>query len=287
MDIIEKALKQAGDHSSPHQIKRLNGGQINECYYVLTKKQAYTIKYHKHAPEGFFGKEASGLERIKSTSTVATPEVYVFHDQPGASFIVMEWIDGERGRAAEMTLAEQIAAMHQTYASSHGFTEDTYVGILRQPNGLYTSWLEYYRDRRLMNQRDIGIQRGHITGMRRARLEKLLSDIERWVPSEVPASFLHGDLWAENWLQNKEGKPYVIDPSFLYGDRHFELAYMELFGGFSSRFFDAYESCLPPSDTYGDVKDIYQLYYLLVHLNIFGEIYGPRVDDILERYVLV
>lgn len=285
MNIIENALKQAGDHSNPLQIKKLKGGEINECCYVQTKKQAYVIKYHEHAPEGFFSKEAVGLERIKSTNTVATPEVYTYRDQPGASFIVMEWIDGVKGETAEEKLAEQIAAMHQTYAASHGFTEDTYVGTLRQPNGLYTSWLEYYRDRRLSNQRDIGIRNGRITGERGKRLEKLLAELERWVPSDVPASFLHGDLWGENWLQNIEGEPYVIDPSFLYGDRHFELAYMELFGGFTRHFFDVYESCLPRSDTYYDVKAIYQLYYLLVHLNIFGEIYGPRVDDILARYV--
>lgn len=287
MNIIKQALQQTGDHSSPLEINRLSGGQINECYVVQTNKQRYVIKYHTKAPEQFFKKEAAGLEFIRRTNTIATPEVYTYHDKPGTSFIVMEWIDVVKDESAEETLAEQIAAMHHTYSQYHGFTEDTYVGMLRQPNGLYPNWLEYFRDKRLSNQWEIGINNGLITAKRRERLETLLVKLDNWVPSDVPASYLHGDLWKENWLQDKEGIPYVIDPSVLYGDRHFELAYMELFGGFSNHFFEIYADVYPYSDTYRDVKGIYQLYYLLVHLNIFGEIYGAGVDDLLERYVPV
>jgi|SRR5699024_1655416 len=287
MNIIEQALQQTGDDSGgPLKVKRLQGGEINNCFLVKTKQHSYVIKYHSEAPVHFFKREADGLAHIRSTHSVATPDVYSYRDEIGASFIVMEWIDNvKKTITAEEALSERIAALHDTHWDMHGYPAETYVGMLRQPNGLYRNWLAYYRDQRLSNQLDIGVKNDRITGKRRNRLEKLLAGLDKWVPSNVPASFLHGDLWGQNWLLDKDGIPYVIDPSFLYGDRHFELAYMELFGRFSNRFFEVYHSAYPVSDTYHDVKPIYQLYYLLVHLNIFGEIYGPRIDDILKRFV--
>src|SRR5699024_6533850 len=83
----------------------------------------------------------------------------------------------------------------------------------------------------------------------------------------------------------KDGQPYLIDPSFLYGDRHFEIAFTEMFGGFSKQFYEAYQSSYPLLDLYNDVKPLYQLYYLLVHLHLFGELYGAQVDRILEYYI--
>lgn len=115
-------------------------------------------------------------------------------------------------------------------------------------------------------------------------MEKLLENLDKWVPDKVEPSYLHGDLWGGNWLSGPGGEPYVIDPSFLYGDRHFELAFTEVFGGYSSEFYQAYQDRFPLSPYYEDVKPLYQLYYLLVHLNMFGEAYGRSVDTILKRY---
>ncbi len=95
---------------------------------------------------------------------------------------------------------------------------------------------------------------------------------------------MHGDLWSGNWLYNNEGVPYLVDPSFLYGDRHFELAFTYLFGGFSEAFYQGYKNVGTIEDYFDDVKPLYQLYYLLVHLNIFGEMYGSSVDSVLNHY---
>lgn len=85
-------------------------------------------------------------------------------------------------------------------------------------------------------------------------------------------------------MAGKNGLPYLIDPSVLYGDHEFEIAFTELFGGFSREFYNAYQTVFPLSPDYQVRKEIYQLYYLLVHLNMFGEAYGPSVDRILKKY---
>ncbi|RYG74260.1 fructosamine kinase [Lentibacillus lipolyticus] len=281
---MEMALQQTGDHSSVKQAKRVAGGSINESYFVETEEQQYFIKYHHDPPARFFELEARGLDLIRQTNSIAVPEVYAYSDDKEGAFLVMEWVEGGHAHDTQWKLGERIARMHQTFGDNHGFADDTFIGTLPQPNGLFSSWLDYYRDRRLKAQLTLGTERGCITGKRRERLERLLMNLEKWVPANVEPSYLHGDLWGGNWLAGQEGEPYVIDPSFLYGDRHFELAFTELFGGYAGDFYKAYQDRFPLSPDYEDVKPVYQLYYLLVHLNIFGEAYGSSVDTILKRY---
>ena len=126
---------------------------------------------------------------------------------------------------------------------------------------------------------------GTIKGNRYHLLTKLLERLEEWIPHHPSASLLHGDLWGGNWMNGADGKPYLIDPSILYGDHAFELAFTELFGGFSPSFYRAYEDVFPLPAEYENQKPLYQLFYLLVHLNMFGESYGGSVDRILKRYV--
>ncbi|GIN21508.1 fructosamine kinase family protein [Siminovitchia fordii] len=283
--IIRQSLYKADDRSSIKNVKRVAGGSINESFFVETERSKYFIKYHVNSPSGFFELEADGLRLIKSTKSISVPDVLAFSDKKGEAFLVMEWLEGCETSKTQIQLGEQLAAMHQNYGIKHGFRKDTFIGTLPQPNGLSSSWLDYYRDKRLKAQLEQGIQQQTIKGKRRDRLEKLLEQLEDWIPDEAPPSYLHGDLWGGNWLPGPDGNPYLIDPSFLYGDRHFELAFTELFGGFTSAFYEAYASRFPIADYYEEIKPLYQLYYLIVHLNIFGEMYGGQVDSVLKRYV--
>lgn len=283
--IIKKSLVSINDHSYVRNKTRVYGGSINESFYIETEKGKYFLKCHQSAPSHFFQLETIGLELIRETKTISVPLVLSYADQPGESYLLLEWIEGEKTDNTEKILGNEIANMHRTFGKCHGFHKNTFIGLLDQPNGIYNSWLEYYRDKRLTAQLNEGIQRKRIRNRRRNQLEKLMSQLENWLPQEVKPSYLHGDLWGGNWLVGKGGLPYVIDPSFLYGDRHFELAFTELFGGFSKDFYEIYHETFPIEGYYEEVKPLYQLYYLLVHLNIFGESYGARVDAILNKYV--
>ncbi|GAA0604224.1 fructosamine kinase family protein [Virgibacillus siamensis] len=283
--VIETALREAGDDTKPATVKKSHGGSINESYFVETGQQKYFIKYHPNAPERFFELEAKGLERIKQTNSISVPDVMAYSDDKGSAYLVLEWVEGSKTAQTESMLGDRIARMHQAVGEQHGFSDDTFIGVLPQPNGLFNSWVEYYRDRRLAAQLKQGINQKSITGKRRDRLEKLINDLDKWIPIDAAPSYLHGDLWGGNWLVGAGGIPYVIDPSFLYGDRHFELAFTELFGGYSADFYQAYKERFPLMPDYEDVKPLYQLYYLLVHLNIFGEMYGGAVDSVLKQYV--
>jgi fructosamine-3-kinase len=109
--------------------------------------------------------------------------------------------------------------------------------------------------------------------------------LDQWIDEDkVVPSLLHGDLWGGNYLIDAQGNPVLIDPAVYYGDREAEIAFTELFGGFGLRFYAAYNEAWPLDHGYADRRDLYNLYHLLNHLNLFGESYGGSADAILRRY---
>lgn len=289
MNNIEKlakiALENGRDYSGLETIKKIKGGSINEAFYVQTKDAEFFMKFHPNSPKRFFKSEADGLRLLKETNTISVVNYLSYSDQPGNSFILLEWLEGKKSPNTEEVLGRKLAELHQCLGRQHGFETDTYIGLLSQPNKLSANWLEYFRKFRLGAMIEQGVERGLISGFRRERLEALITRLAEWVPSFVEPSHLHGDLYSGNWIIGPGGEPYIVDPSFLYGDRHFEIAYTELFGGLPTKFYQAYNEAYPLRDDYEDIKPIYQLYYLLAHLNLFGESYGAQIDEILDRYI--
>lgn len=283
--IVHHALKEADDRTNIMQIRRVPGGSINESLFVQTEIRKYFLKYHMDAPKHFFEVEAKGLEKIAKTKTVNVPKVIQYNDSESGSYLLMEWIEGEETAETARKLGEELAYLHQTEGAKHGLSYYSYIGLLSQPNTLTEDWCNYYAENRLKPQISLGIKSGNIKDQRRDKLEQLLTKLDKWIPKEVKPSYLHGDLWGGNWIVGQEGEPYVIDPAFLHGDRHLDIAFTELFGGFSDDFYQSYQNTYPLDAYYKDVKPLYQLYYLLVHINIFGEMYGPPVDSILNKYI--
>ncbi|GGF21365.1 aminoglycoside phosphotransferase [Halobacillus andaensis] len=284
---IERVVRQMNDHSTIKEIRPVSGGDINEAFYVATENQTYFIKGNQNVPSHFFKAEAMGLEAIRETETAAVPKVY-YYDEPAegeVGMIALEWIEGKESAQSSEILGQKLARMHQHTSNHYGFGNPTFVGELDQPNDWKESWVEYYRENRLRHQYKLALKNGRLGTQRREKLEKLIYQLERFIPASPSASLLHGDLWGGNYLTGADGEPYLIDPSILYGDPSFELAFTELFGGFSSSFYAAYEQISPLRSDYEEVKPVYQLFYLLVHLNLFGESYGPSVDRILQKYI--
>ncbi|WP_337189837.1 fructosamine kinase family protein [Sediminibacillus terrae] len=285
--LIREKLTAIGDFSSVNTIRQVGGGDINQAYYVRTQEREYFIKGNNNIPPHFFRVEAKGLRSIAETRTVAVPEV-LDYDEPEngkTGLLVIDWIEGIPASTTTEQLGRKVAEMHQHQNSQHGFCEDTFIGTLPQPNGLFDSWLTYYREQRLESQLHTAVSQGNMPEKRRKRMAVLLDRLDDWIPASVPPSLLHGDLWGGNWLPGPDGEPFLVDPSVLYGDRLFELAFTEVFGGFPDDFYKAYREAYPIPDYYSDVKPLYQLYYLLVHLNMFGEVYGPSVDRVLSEYI--
>lgn len=280
-------LKQIGIHSTIHRIDPVTGGTMSDAYKLETDRQTYFVKTKENVHHDFFQKEMLNLVLLRKTQTIALPEPYGewYDPQTKQGVLIMEWVEGVKTETTEQKLGQQLAHLHLSFGSNFGLHEDNYIGTLPQLNGWSNDWISFYRDRRIDIQVAIGKKRGVIQGKRLRKLEKLMDRLDTWLDHHPKPSPLHGDLWYGNWIPGPNGNPYLVDPATFYGDHELEIAFTECFGGFSQVFYDAYQEVFPVSSTYPDRKPLYMLLFLLIHLNLFGERYGPRVDEILHYYV--
>jgi fructosamine-3-kinase len=94
-------------------------------------------------------------------------------------------------------------------------------------------------------------------------------------------SLLHGDLWGGNRARLADDTPVIFDPATYYGDREADIAMTELFGRFDSRFYTAYDAEWPLDPGYARRRDLYNLYHLLNHVNLFDGGYGRQALRLL------
>ena len=185
-----------------------------------------------------------------------------------------------------VAFGEALAALHRTQAAHHGLDHANFIGRLPQENDPSASWSAFYRDQRIGVQLDLARQRGRLPARREDLLTRLMARLPDLLDDSImPPSLLHGDLWGGNYLVDDHAQAVLIDPAVYYGHREMDLAMTELFGGFSTRFDEAYHAAYSIDPGYQDRRSLYQLYYILVHLNLFGESYGGQVDSIARHYV--
>lgn len=273
-------------HAAVRSMEALAGGSINRVYKVeLSSGTTLVFKWNAAPPPGFFAAEADGLRTLQDARALRIPRVYA----AGEHGILLEWLPSvpQRGRelrSAGRELGEGLAKLHRAYGTAYGYPRDNFIGTLPQGNRQSQSWTAFYRDHRLRPQLQLAERLGYLHATRRRLAERLLDRLPRFIDeSAVRPSLLHGDLWAGNWLETPDG-PALIDPAVYYGDREVDLAMAHLFGGFPRSFFESYAAHYPLAPGHEERRPIYQLYYLLVHLNLFGEAYGPQVDRVLVRY---
>lgn len=265
----------------------LSGGDISQVYLLEGKSQKFLLKTHKGAQASkMFLAEKEGLESIAKTDTIKTPEVYFLDKYKGNSLLLMEFIETKNPTQKDFEqLGIQLAILHQNTTSEFGFNTDNFIGSIPQTNNRHKDWTQFYIQERLLPQLNLAKTKSLLSDKEIPSFDKL-HKVCKDLFSDVAPSLLHGDLWGGNYLIATDGTPYLIDPAVYYGHSEVDLAMSRLFGGFSTSFYDAYHRIIP--DTLGNKErnDIYQLYYLLVHLNFFGKGYYGSVKKILDYYFL-
>jgi fructosamine-3-kinase len=287
---IASALHLASDTTPLRERAAVGGGCISRAERIRTERGIYLIKLGGGGLPGFFAAEAYGLRLLAETRTIRMPAVLAYQDSESekSGFILLEWLASPPTAdhaAAAIALGEGLAALHRASAPGYGLDQDNYIGATPQPNGWMASWAEFFRDRRLQVQAELARRNGRWNAQRERRMQRLLGRLHEWIGQPEQPALLHGDLWAGNFLVGSEGVPALIDPAVYYGDREAEIAYTQLFGGFPDVFYQAYQAAWPLPSGWQERRDLYNLYHLLNHLNLFGESYGGQVDATLQRYV--
>ena len=259
--------------------RRIGGGDISEVYEVEAPPQRYCVKFLASAPVGFFQNEAQGLRVIENLGVVRTPQVMSVSDH----HLALRWIECVTPtKQAWRDLGEQLATMHRLHRQSFGFEADGFCGLTPQSNTPMRDGFAFFAQQRIEPQ----LKRARDTGLLRAaeasRIQHIADRLDRWIPKQSP-SLIHGDLWSGNVLFSPDG-PVLIDPAAHNGWAEADLAMTKLFGGFTADFYRAYHAFNPLPSGFGERVDLYNLYHLLNHLNLFGSIYHGRIMQIVTRF---
>jgi fructosamine-3-kinase len=264
----------------------LSGGDINQAYAVtLADGRSLFVKTNARSPRGMFAAEARGLAWLAEAGALRVPRVVAASaPDEAAQFLALELVsEAARARDFDERLGRGLAALHRHAPPGFGLDHDNFVGRLAQTNGPLPTWVDFFRDRRLEPQLRLAADEGLASGRMRRGFERLFAALEDLCGPAEPPARLHGDLWGGNLLCDERGAPCLIDPAVYGGHREIDLAMMRLFGGFGPRVFAAYAEAWPLADGHAERVSLYQLYPLMVHVNLFGGGYVSSVESTLDR----
>jgi len=283
---IEEALAAAlGKTVAIRSFRSIGGGCINRAQRMETDAGVFFIKTNSATRfPGMFAAEAKGLALLRQAGALGVPAVVACGEGQGQSFIIMEFIHAAaRTRLFWENFGRALARLHRHRAVRFGLDHDNYIGSLPQSNTRHDTWHSFFIEERLRKQSRPARDAGLLSSVHIRQLESLYPRLAGFFPAEAPA-LLHGDLWSGNFMTDNRGEACLIDPAVYYGHREAELAFTRLFGGFDVRFYDAYHEAFPLHHGWEERMDMYNLYPLLVHVNLFGGGYVAEVVNILNKY---
>jgi fructosamine-3-kinase len=266
----------------------VSGGCINDAQIITCSSgKKYFLKTNFNTSNDMFLKEANGLRELAKAKVIRIPEV-IFAEN---DFILLESINSSiKSKNFWEDFGRRFARLHKYTSDNYGFYEDNYIGSTNQLNIADETekydWTKFYFNKRLKIQFDLVKKNGYVTaelhnlfGKLEDKIESILSNI-----TNQPC-LLHGDLWSGNFMVDETGSACLIDPAVYYGDREADLAMTKLFGGFDTTFYNSYNEEFRLDDGYEYRENIYKLYHVLNHLNLFGTNYYQQALNLIKYYL--
>ena len=219
-------------------------------------------------------------DRVQANST-SVAEANSGHSRPGCS-----GVNSTPGLLGSGLPTFSATPCHGCKGKAFGFMQDNFIGTTPQPNGWKNTWIDFWGEQRLGFQLRLAAENGY-SGQLQSLGEKLLDVLPDFFDGYIPQpSLLHGDLWSGNHAFLADGTPTVFDPASYYGDRECDLAMTELFGGFPASFYDAYRAEWPLHEDYKTRRDLYNLYHILNHANLFGGGYARQAEQMMQSLLV-
>jgi fructosamine-3-kinase len=265
--------------------RSVGGGCINEAYSLKTSVGNYFVKYNSaKAFPGMFEKEALGLKLLADTKTIAIPEVIGYGESGKWAYLLLRYIEsGITERNFWSNFGIKLADLHRNTSEYFGLDHDNYIGSLTQSNTKHTDFYSFFIEQRIEPQLKKARNKGAFSLSDTRYFDSLFKSLHNVIPYEKPA-LIHGDLWSGNFMVTSNGSPCLIDPAVYYGHREADIAMTQLFGGFQPEFYHAYNQAWPMENGWQKRTDIFNLYPLLVHVNLFGGSYAGQVLRIIRQF---
>ena len=263
-----------------HHSQPISGGDINLAYKLSGSPQTYFLKINHADRLTMFEAEAEALRQIDNTHTILVPKPICTGTTDAISYLVLEFLDLGLGIPSR-EFGRQLARLHQVPGSLRfGWTQANTIGLTPQLNPWTDDWAEFWQMHRVGVQLDLARKKG----VHFKQGDRLLAAIPSLLADHKPTpSLVHGDLWSGNAGTTRSGEPVMFDPALYWGDREVDLAMTELFGGFSPEFYAGYTEVYPTGPHYSSRKNLYNLYHILNHFNLFGGSYAAQADRMIDR----
>jgi protein-ribulosamine 3-kinase len=273
-----------GKETTVNSYEFLSGGNINNAVKLDTTAGYFFVKWNESEHAEAFACEARGLELLRSTQEIAVPDIIAYGHKMQKSYIMLNYIDQHRPQAGYWEhFGRSLAKLHSHTHTHFGLDYNNYIGSLKQSNEWQQDGVQFFIEKRLKVQAGLALYNGEIPRALYDKFDSLYKKLPEVLPAEKPA-LLHGDLWSGNVMVGSDGWVCLIDPAVYYGNREAELAFTKLFGGFNPAFYQSYTEAYPLEKGFEERIDIYNLYPLLVHVNLFGSGYLSGIEKVLKRF---
>lgn len=266
----------------------ISGGCINNCFHLkLNNGVELFLKENSDQYKDMFKVEAEGLKALSNTKGPRIPEVYSVDTMQNKQYLTLEYIyPGNKNKNFWENFGRNLAIMHNLNSSDfYGFNNNNYIGSTKQINNIEKSWISFFGHNRLYYQAKLALKNNLCDYTLLKKIEKIISKLPDIIDEPQKSSLLHGDLWGGNYMVDTNGDAVLIDPAVYYGHREADLAMTELFGSFNTIFYKSYNETYPLLPGYRERKDLYNLYHILNHLNLFGSSYISSALSIINKYL--
>ncbi|MEM7595509.1 MAG: fructosamine kinase family protein [Cyanobacteria bacterium P01_A01_bin.83] len=283
-EISQAISKATGQQLAIATTNSVSGGCINQGYKVSSKDTTYFVKLNRASEVEMFAAEALGLQQMQATQTITVPEPICWGTADNSSYIVLQWLNLASGNSQSWrSMGQQLAAMHrQGTSQDFGWSRNNTIGSTPQINTWMDNWADFFAQQRIGYQLKLAKRRGGNF----PDTKKIVEAVRNKLADRQPQpSLVHGDLWSGNAAISSDGAPIIFDPATYYGDRETDIAMTELFGGFGAAFYQGYNEAWQLDSGYQQRKQIYNLYHVLNHFNLFGGGYAGQAQRTISNII--
>lgn len=281
---IEQRIIQNFKKEKVFNWQNVAGGSINNAYKLKGNSCNFFVKTNTTAIfSSGFKEEVLGLNFLKEFGA-KIPKVYFEGIFNNYCYVVLEYIEIEpKSEVYWNNLATHLVTIHKNSNEKFGLNYSNFMGQLPQNNSWKNSFPEFFIENRLLPQIELAFDKGYLNQQHNKQFNIFFSRLNQLLPKENPSA-VHGDLWSGNCMCTTNGKAVFIDPAVSYSHREVDLAMTMLFGGFPNLFYQVYNNLYPLQNGFMSRYNFYNLYPLLVHLNLFGFTYLSKIESILKKF---
>lgn len=274
-------------NSEPFEVKKLSSAFGSTCFKVkLKSNKVFVIKYHNDFNKNIYPSiyyEGKSIVKINKIISNLFPKIILLQK----NFFIMEWIEHNniKNNLTEKDFANKLLKIHSIKNDMFGFDFNTPIGGIEHDCGYEKSWINFYKNKRLYMIYNLINKSNPMPKIINNGIEKIINNIEKYIPESTNPSLIHGDLWGGNILFNNGKLVRLIDPGIQYAEIEFELSYLLFFNTVSKSFYNYYQSLIKIDKNFWERSGIYELYYALMNVHVWDRSYINYVDNILKRYV--